>query len=251
MTGRGEAAPVYLSVSTWQQPVPAGSSPARAAVIEHVAARILRFRGRRVRVGIDGPTAAGKTSFGHELAREISRSGRPVLRASLDDFKKPWRDRHLYDRESGEGYYRNAYDYPAVTRLLLEPAGAAGSGGCALCSIDPLTQLDHSGVITRAAYDAVLIVDGVFAFRPEINDHWDYRIWLHVDPQASLQRGERRDRDWAGSAAKALQQDRYLAADRLYVDEVNPVQLADIVIDNSTFSRPSILRDSELDPKPL
>jgi len=232
---------VHLSVSTWQQSVPVDTSPMRTALLEDIAARILVSGEGRLRVAVDGPTAAGKTSLGHELAREISRAGRPVLRASLDDFKKPWADRHLYDRESGEGYYRNAFDYPAVTRLLLEPASAAGSGECALCSIDPLTQLDHSGVITPAARDAVLIVDGVFAFRPEINKHWDYRIWLQVDADTSLQRGARRDRGWAGSEAEALHRDRYLVAERLYVDEVDPIRLADAAIDNSALQRPRIL----------
>ena len=52
-------------------------------------------------MGIDGLTAAGKTSFGHELALQVSGRGRPVLRACLDDFKKPWRDRYRYERESG------------------------------------------------------------------------------------------------------------------------------------------------------
>ena len=232
---------MHLSVSTWRQSLPVDTSRVRAALVEEIAARILGSGDGRLRVAIDGPTASGKTSLGHELAREISRAGRPVLRASLDDFKKPWRDRHLYDRESGEGYYRNAFDYPAVTRLLLEPASAAGSGECALCSIDPLTQLDHSGVITPAASDAVLIVDGVFAFRPEINKHWDYRIWLQVEPDTSLRRSAQRDREWAGSEAEALHRDRYLAAERLYVDEVEPIRLADIAIDNSTFQRPRIL----------
>jgi uridine kinase len=105
-----------------------------------MAARILESGAGRLRVGIDGLTAAGKTSFGHELAERISSADRPVLRASLDDFKKPWSDRHLYDRESGEGYYRNAFDYAGDRRLLLEPAGPAGSGNCVLCSIDPLTR---------------------------------------------------------------------------------------------------------------
>jgi uridine kinase len=232
---------VYFSVSTWQQPVPVDSSRTRAAVLGHVAAQILEAGRGRLRVGIDGPTAAGKTSFGHELAQEISRAGRPVLRASLDDFKKPWRDRHLYDRESGEGYYRNAFDYTAVIKLLLKPASCLGSGECSLCSIDPLTQLDRSYAKTQAARDAVLIVDGVFAFRPEINEHWDYRIWLYVDPNTSLRRGVPRDREWAGSAAEALNRDRYLVADRLYNNEVNPIRLVDIVIDNSKFRRPRIL----------
>jgi uridine kinase len=235
------AAPVHRSVSTWQQPLPASASPERAAVVSAVGDRLLRLGSQRLRVGIDGLTAAGKTSFGHELAEYVSRAGRPVLRASLDDFKRPWRERHLYDRESGPGYYRNAFDYDAVIRLLLDPAAPDGSGACVLCSIDPLTQVDHSGVATPAADDAVLIVDGVFAFRPEINDLWDYRIWLDIDPQQSIRRGAARDQDWAGSEAEAVHRDRYLPAEQLYLAEVDPLRLVDVVIDNSDFARPRIL----------
>jgi uridine kinase len=239
--GRGRSR-VHLSVSTWQQPTPPAASPERTALVEHVADRVLLKGKGRLRVGIDGLTASGKTSFGHELAERISKAGRPVLRASLDDFKRPWKDRHLYDRESGEGYYRNAFDYEAVTRLLLEPAGDAGSGNCVLCSIDPLTQVDQSAIVTPAARDAVLVVDGVFAFRPEINHRWDFRIWLHVEPRVSLRRGAQRDRAWAGSEAEAVHRNRYLAAERLYIDEVDPIRLVDVVIDNSRFDRPRILR---------
>jgi uridine kinase len=232
---------VFRSVSTWQQPLPPAATRERSVVLDHVAARILACGPGRLRVGIDGLTAAGKTSLGHELAERISRSGRPVLRASLDDFKKPWRDRHLYDRESGEGYYRNAFDYEAVAKLLLEPAGADGSGECVLCSIDPLTQVDHSGVITPAAPDAVLIVDGVFAFRPEIDEHWEFRIWVDVDRQVALRRGVERDEDWAGPEAEAVHRDRYHVSERLYVAEVDPVRLVDVVLENSDFDRPRIV----------
>ena len=244
MCGVGRSrAEVYRSVSTWLQPVPPTASAERAALLEHVAGRILASGSGRLRVAIDGRTAAGKTSFGHELAERLSTAGRPVLRASLDDFKKPWSERHLYDRESGEGYYRNAFDYATVRRLLLEPAAAAGSGDCVLCSIDPLTQIDHSAVIARAAPDAVLIIDGVFAFRPELDDQWEFRIWLQVDEQASLRRGTRRDENWAGSQAEAVHRDRYQVAERIYLDEVDPIRLADIVIDNSSFERPRIVRN--------
>jgi uridine kinase len=194
-----------------------------------------------VRVAIDGLTAAGKTSFGHELAERLAVAGRPVLRASLDDFKKPWGERHLYDRESGTGYYRNAYDYPTLVRLLLEPAGSGGSGACVLCSIDPLTQIDHSDVVTPAPADAVLIVDGVFAFRPQINDYWDLRIWLDVAEDVSVRRGTTRDQSWAGAQAEALHRTRYLAAERLYIAEVDPVATADLVIDNTAFNRPLLM----------
>ncbi|MFI5780844.1 hypothetical protein [Nocardia sp. NPDC051570] len=204
-------------------------------MVDHVAERILALGDHRLAVGVDGFTASGKTSFGHELAERIARAGRPVLRASLDDFKNPWRDRHLYDRESGEGYYRNAFDYPRLRALLLEPFGPNGSGECSLCAIDPLTQIDHSSVRTTAAADAVLIVDGVFAFRPEINQYWDFRIWLEVSAEISVCRGTVRDND------EAIHRERYLPAERIYLAEVQPVRSMDVVIDNSTFANPLLI----------
>lgn len=240
--GQRDTAQVHLSVSTWQQPLPRPASPARSTLVESIAQRILKLGPGRLRVGIDGRTAAGKTSFGHELSEQVSRAGRPVLRASLDDFKKPWRDRHLYDRESGEGYYRNAFDYAAVVELLLGRFGTQGATACALCSIDPLTQVDHSSVLTPAPPDAVLIVDGVYAFRPEINHFWDLRIWLEVDAETSVRRGAKRDQDWAGAESEALHRDRYLPAEQLYIAEVDPLRLADIVIDNAALDAPDIVR---------
>lgn len=232
---------ITLSVSTWQQPMPAPGSPERQAVVDQVAVRVLRLGPGRLRVGIDGLTAAGKTTFGHEVARVISGRGRPVFRACLDDFKKPWRDRHLYDRESGEGYYRNAFDYPTLISALLEPCGPGGSGRAALCGIDPLTQVDHTSTLVDVPADAVLIVDGVFAFRPEIDRYWDFRVWVEVSAETSVQRG--RDRDsvgWAGSEAEAVHRDRYVPAMRLYLAETDPLSRVDVVIDNTEFDRPRI-----------
>jgi uridine kinase len=227
---------VHTSVSTWRQPTPAGASAQRRALIDEVAADLLARGAGRLRVAVDGLTAAGKTSFGHELADALSRVGRPVLRASLDDFKRPWAERHRYDRESGSGYYRNAFDYDALSRLLLEPFAAADAAGCALCSIDPLTQVDHSTERTPVEPTAVLVVDGVFALRRELDRHWDYRIWLDVPEDASLSRGRARD----GAVAGHLHETRYLPAERLYLAEADPMQRADAVIDNADFDRPRL-----------
>jgi uridine kinase len=234
---------IAFSVSTWQQPTPAAPSADRARILDHLVGMIDAIGDHRLRVAIDGFTAAGKTSLGHELARGLTRRGRPVARASLDDFKRPWSERHLYDRESGEGYYRNAFDREATRRLLLDPSGPNGDGIVSLCSIDPLTQIDHSEVKTEMARDGVLIVDGVFAYRPEINAYWDVRIWVEIEPELSVRRGIERDAESEGAAAaEALHRDRYLVGELLYIDEVDPRSLVDVIIDNTDFERPRLIR---------
>ena len=232
----------FESVSTWHQPVPPPASPERTALVKDVAARLAGIAPGRLRVAIDGLTCAGKTSFGHELAAALRDLGRPTMRASLDDFKNTWREaRELgYDRLSGEGYYRNAYDFRSARELLLEPAGPDGAGELVLCAHDPLTGQDHRGTTITAPAGAVLIVDSVFAFRPEYNEFWDYRIWLEVAPDLALRRGIARDAPREGAAeAASVHRDRYHAAERIYVAEVGPRALADLIIDNTDFARPA------------
>ncbi|MGD9959446.1 uridine kinase [Nocardioides sp.] len=210
-----------------------------------MATDIVALSDRRIRVAVDGRTAAGKTSFAHELASAVRAFGRPTLRASLDDFKHPWThaSEHGYDRVSGEGYYRNAHDHASVRRLLLEPAGPSASGRVVLCAHDPLTGVDHRDVAVRAPLDAVLIVDTVFAFRPEWDDLWDYRIWLEVTAAQSLGRGVARDSPSDGAdEATVVHQDRYAVAGAIYIAEVDPVSRADIVIDNHHWAAPHVLR---------
>lgn len=206
----------FESVSTWRQPAPPPASRTRAAVIGAVARRIAQLSPGRLRVAVDGLTGAGKTSFGHELAAALRALDRPTMRASLDDFKYPWRHarEHGYDRISGEGYYRNAYDFGSARDLLLSPAGPGGSGRVALCGHDPLTGQDHRDTKISAPPDAILIVDSVFAFRPQYNDCWEYRIWLEADPDVALRRGITRDIAAEGiEEATRLHRGRYRVAE--------------------------------------
>jgi uridine kinase len=229
------------SISTWRQPMPDRTSRQRRRLLDDLASEIADLSAGWVRVAIDGRTAAGKTSFGHELAAALRDLRRPSLRASLDDFKYPWEDsdRRGYDRTSGEGYLRNPWDFESVRQLLLEPLGPGGSGRVVLCAHDPLTGVDHRDVVAEAPPRAVLVVDGVFAFRPEFDGFWDYRIWLEVDPDLSLARGVDRDIEREGAdEALALHRDRYAVAEAAYVATVAPLARADVVIDNTDFDSP-------------
>lgn len=238
-------APAFESVSTWSQPLPETTSPVRLELVDALAAGVAARSPARLRVAIDGFTASGKTTFGHELAAALRALERPTLRASLDDFKRPWAEaRELgYDRLTGAGYYRNAYDFAAARELLLAPAGADGDGVVALCARDPLTAADRRGVTVTAPPDAVLVVDSVFAFRPEYDEFWDVRIWLDVDPGTALRRGIARDAGREGvEQATRLHRDRYGAAEAIYLAEVDPRSRADVIIDNTDFDHPAVVR---------
>ena len=77
----------------------------------------------RVAIGVDGPDAAGKSTFADRLAALM---GPAVLRASLDDFQRPREERNRRGRFSPQGYYLDAFDHAAARRVLLDPflAGA-------------------------------------------------------------------------------------------------------------------------------
>lgn len=224
--------------------MPPPASAERTALIAAVAGRVAGLSPGRLRVAVDGRTGAGKTSFGHELAAMLREHGRPTLRASFDDFKHTWRHarEHGYDRVSGEGYYRNAYDFRSARDLLLGPAGPSGTGLVALCAFDPLTGEDHRDLTVIAPPGAVLIVDSVFAFRPEYDDCWEYRIWLDVDTETALRRGIARDSAAEGAAGAArVHRGRYHAAEAIYLAEVRPLARADVIIDNRDFTSPAII----------
>lgn len=220
-------------------------SHVRSTLLDTFSARIVAIAPGRLRIAVDGYTASGKTSFGHELAAAIRGRGRPTMRASFDDFKKPWSDAREkgYDRLSGDGYYRNAPDFESARTLLLEPAGQHGSGRVALCAHDPLTGEDHRHSTIDAPCDAVLIVDSVFAMRPEYDEYWDYRIWLDVAPEVALARGIERDAEQEGrEEAERVHRDRYHVAEQIYIAEVDPKAKANAIVENSDYMLPVLVR---------
>jgi uridine kinase len=68
-----------------------------------------------------------------------------------------------------------------------------------------------------------------------------------VDPQTALRRGIARDSAAEGGEDAAhLHRDRYHAAEMIYLAEVDPRSLADLIIDNRDFKRPRILTNRSI-----
>lgn len=81
---------------------------------------------RPLRVAIDGPPAAGKTTLADELAVVLRAQDRDVIRAGIDDFLSPRAQRYRRGQYSAEGCYFDAHDHAALCRVLLDPLGPGG-----------------------------------------------------------------------------------------------------------------------------
>lgn len=142
---------------------------------------------RPVRVAIDGRTAAGKTTIADELVDPVEQLGRPAIRVEIDDFHRPLAVRRgRQDLPLWQRYYLDSYDYDAIRTELLLPLGPDGDRHYKRAIFDSY----HDTVIGEppqlAPPNAVLLVDGVFLFRPELNDLWDIRIFVDIDAGDSL-----------------------------------------------------------------
>ncbi|TDD60088.1 uridine kinase [Kribbella antibiotica] len=200
-----------------------------------------------VRVAIDGPSAAGKTTLADELAAVLGdRTEREVIRVGLDYFKKDPALRTAYPIESPESYYYDSWDLEAMRAQLLLPLGPGSDRRYATGLRSLNAQAALAPATETAAADAILVADGCFLQRPELVGHWDLRIYVHVPFDVVLERGTARDQAWMDSAAAAAERyrTRYIPGERLYVDQVDPAALADLVVDNTDFGNPVLRQRS-------
>lgn len=182
----------------------------RGAAVVQLADEIVR-RGSR-RVGIDGRSAAGKTTLAAGIAAELHARGVPVRTRPVDDFHHPREHRYRQGEYSPIGYYEDAFDHAAIVRHVM------------------------------AAGDGVLLFEGIFLFRHELDPCWDFRILVDVDPTTSVERGVARDAGVIGAVdvVRHKYRVRYEPAWLLYEERAMPAAKADAVLINRDFASPRL-----------
>ncbi|HEY1179078.1 MAG TPA: uridylate kinase [Phytomonospora sp.] len=216
----------------------------RDACLTRLAADLLARRpAHPLRVAVDGPDAAGKTTLADDLAGLIA-AQRPVVRLSVDRFHRPEAVRRRRGSLSAEGYYRDSFDHDLIADGVLTPLGPGGDRRYLPAAYDHRADAPVAAALERAPVDAVVLFDGVFLLRPELRAHWDVSIYLHVAERETLARALVRDLALFGSAevVEERYRRRYLPGQRLYRDEAHPVEHADIVLDMTDPGAPVVLR---------
>ena len=216
----------------------------RQELLEALADRILAVeRPHTVRVGVDGIDLAGKTTLADEMAAHIERRGRPVIRASIDGFHRPRVERYRRGEDSPEGYYQDSFDYDSVREELLEQLSPGGTGRYRAATFDLDSDVFIYEPLRDASSGSILLFDGIFLFRPELNDFWDFRIFLHIGFDEMLRRARLRDTARFGTpeAVEQRYRTRYIPGQQLYLQSVEPEKLADVVVDNNDVARPRVV----------
>jgi uridine kinase len=188
--------------------------PPRWVVLEELGDALAAFDlSRLLRVGIDGADGAGKTLLAEEVAQLLTKRGRSCLRVSLDQFERPRAERYARGELSPEGYYHDAFEARPLPHTRPQRGGAADCGA----------RLRRS------------LPSAPGARRPV-----DVAVFVEADLEVAARRGAERNLVWFDSLDETLE--RYLAAQRRYLEEHQPHERADLVLENTDLTTPTLTR---------
>jgi uridine kinase len=215
----------------------------RAERIDELATAIVAARPRHpIRVAIDGVDGSGKTTLADELVEPIRRAGCEVIRASIDGFHNPRAIRYARGSDSPEGYFLDSFDYTALRQVLLEPLGPNGNRKFRAAVFDYRVDRPAETPQRVAVHDAVLLFDGVFLQRPELEGFWDLTVWVDAPFEITVERAVARDARNGGDAGetRGKYERRYVPGQQLYMRQCQPKIRAGIVFGNADLARPTL-----------
>jgi uridine kinase len=215
----------------------------RAACLDDLAAALAALELEHpTRVALDGVDGAGKTMLADELVGPLQRFGREVVRASVDGFHNPRNVRYARGANSAEGYYLDSFDYAGLKSTLLEPLGRRGERAFRTAVFDYRVDSPVRGPARTARADAILLFDGVFLQRPELDGCWDVAVWVEAPFEVTVERAVARDAARGGDpeATRKRYRDRYVPGQQIYMSRCLPRDRADVVFHNSDVQCPRL-----------
>jgi uridine kinase len=218
----------------------------RKDLIEFLLDRIVerKKQAKPLRVSIDGRCASGKTTLADEIASiiTIKKPGLEVLRASVDGFHHPREHRYRQGEYSATGYYEDAFNYTAVIECVLDPLSRDHFPvKCKQVSHNVRTDMPDDAPPIFVGANAVLLFDGIFLGRRELDSYWDLRILVDVDADTSIARAVRRDAAASelGEVEKKYRV-RYEPAWQIYLEKDCPAPKAHLIVHNVDIANPTV-----------
>lgn len=174
--------------------------------------------GGALRVLIDGPRCADPAALADALIGPLQALSRPALRVRAEDFLRDASVRLEHGREDADSYYSGWTDLAAIGREVLAPLGPAGLGAYLPTLRDPVTNRATRAVPQAAPAGSVLLLDGDLLLGAGLTA--DVEIHLQQSAATRARRMGELHPQWQWT----------LPALARYDSEVDPAQLADVVV---------------------
>ena len=197
-------------------------------------------------VGINGKDGSGKTFFAKLLTEYLSDMGKSVVNISIDDFHNPKATRYSKGRDSAQGYYYDSMNFEEFKLKTLQPIKNASSFPLKICTkIFDLNSDKKQIIESTISKDTLVIIEGVFLFKPEMLNLYDLKILIDVDTQLRIERMIQRDipNDSSKEDAESYKsriEKKYIPGQDIYFAECDPLKNSDIVINNNDYQNPEI-----------
>lgn len=179
---------------------------------------------QRLVIGIDGLSRSGKTTFAELLGNALKQRGREYSLFHLDEFITKKRERYHTGFEEWYEYYLRQWDVESLTTQLFQKASAASS---LTLSYYNEKRDKHETRKVHLPENGVIIIEGVFLQREEWLPYLDYVIYIDCSKEVRFSR-----ESWRAQMDRNKFIRRYWKAENFYLNEVNPRNCADKVINN-------------------
>jgi uridine kinase len=190
--------------------------------------RETRRRLRRTTIlGISGIDCAGKTSLAARLADELHAAGEDAVVIGGDDFNRPRSERSTYPAEDAD----YGFAYGQLVEEVLVPAREGRAVHARLRVKDWERDAWEDGHVVVAP-GAIVLLEGVFLFTPEVAPLLDLKVWLEISFEDALERALVRDAAAMGGedGVRERYATRYFPGQRLHLERDRPRESADLVI---------------------
>ena len=196
-----------------------------------------------LRIGIDGASASGKTTFANQLVEPLRKLGRQVIRTSIDAFHHPPEIRYRQGKDSPVGYVEDSFDKAAVIENALHPLGPNGDLNYRESLFDFVSNRKTQAKIKKSIPESILIFEGVILFCNQLAHHFDFRIFIETNFDTVINRALKRDSQRLGGESATLEKyhQRYIPGQKEYFQRHSPHEHANLVIDNNDYHQPRII----------
>ncbi|MCM3666374.1 hypothetical protein M3204_18300 [Mesobacillus subterraneus] len=219
------------------------SKDKRSAIILSICSAIIQKKqgSQPLVVGITGIDTSGKSKLIKELADQLRRMDQDVQTIHVDNFHNPKSQRYNENLSEPDQYFQLSIDFNFLKQSLLEPIKQLGKIEIGIDHLDLESDTVSVHKHYRITPNTIILIEGVFLYRPETRPFIDFFIFLKINEETALQRAWIRDVPSQGEEVIGKYHTKYFPAQRRYLEEYRPDLVSDIVIDNSNLDNPQIV----------